>query len=94
MPNRDTKGVVTCYYAPQTKGESMVKCVSITKLFDGGLTLSPVIATSVCQRRMDIQLFCTNVSGAELLYALSFLPQTDGELIPVVRFSCLKTTAK
>ena len=86
MPNRDTKR----YYAPQTKSESMVKSVFI----NSALTLSPVIATSVCQRRMDIQLFRTNVSGAELLYALSFLPQTDGELIPVVRFSCLKTTAK
>ena len=68
----------------------MVKFVFI----NSALTLSPVIATLVCQRGMDIQLFCTNVSGAELLYALSFLPQTDGELIPVVRFSCFVTTAK
>ena len=93
MPNRDTKQCCIsniCYYAPHTNGESMVKSVFI----NSALTLSPVIATSVCQRRMDIQLFRTKVSGAELLYALSFLPQTDGELIPVVRFSCFVTTAK
>ena len=86
MPNRATKR----YYAPHSNGESMVKFVFI----NSALTLSPVIATSICQRRMDIQLFRTNVSGAELLYGLSFLPQTDGELIPVVRFSCFVATAK
>ena len=93
MPNRDTKQCCIsniCYYAPHTNGESMVKFVFI----NSALTLSPVIATSVCQKRMDIQLFRTNVSGADLLYALSFLPQTDVELIPVVRFGCFVTTAK
>ena len=30
MPNRDTKQCCNiCYYAPQTKGENMVKCVFI-----------------------------------------------------------------
>ena len=93
MPNRDTQWCCIsniCYYDPHTNSESMVKCVFI----NSALTLSPVIATSVCQRRMDIQLFRTKVNGAKLLYALSFLPQTDGDMIPVVRFSCLKTTSK